>query len=597
MARRYRVRRKVRHEMGAKFNSGASNYSRIRVVTFAFIVLFSIITFRLFTLMVLNNGLYTALAAGSHDIYAELFPERGKIYLEGADNELLPLALNRDKFLVFADTRIYEDPKTPLEVTNALTAFFQYEDERKTALLTQLEKKDDVYEQIEKNIDEETMNRLKDLKLPGIYFSRFPERYYPEGSLAAHVIGFVGKTAEGTDTGRYGIEGYWNETIGGSVGFLEGVRSAKGTWIPLAGRSFEQAVDGANLVLTLDRTVEYEACKLLADAVQKYEAETGSLVIMDPKTGALIAMCSMPDFDPNQYGKVEDIGVYNNISVFEPYEPGSVFKPLIMAGALNEGILTPYDYFHDTGSAEANCTKPIHNANLKSFGDQTMTGVLENSINTGMVYVANKLGKPKLRSYVEKFGFGVKSGIELATENSGTIDSLYQNKSDKVDCYTATASFGQGVTVTPLQLASAFSAVANGGMLMKPYVVKRIEHANGKVEDIRPIEVRSVIDKKTASLISGMMVRVVDYGEGSRGKVPGYYVAGKTGTAQIPGPGGYSEFTNHSFVGFGPADDPKFVVVIRLEKTKLTYASTTAAPLFSSIASYLMTYYHIPPER
>ncbi len=598
MARPHRVRRIARHDAHAiRTVTIDTGKTRIYALKLVFLVLAGAIGFRLFGLMIAQHGFFTALASDSHEIYAELTPERGSIYLENADGKLTPLALNRDKFVVFADTRGYEDPKQPLEVATALAEFFGYDDERKFQVLDQLQKENDGYEQIEKNVDEDTKKRLEELKLPGIYFSRFRERYYPEGTLAASVIGFVGKTESGSAVGRYGVEGYWNELIGGAGGVLEGIRSASGAWIPLAGRSFDAATDGANVVLTLDRTLEFEICERLKNAVSTYEAQSGSLVIMDPMTGAILVMCSVPDFDPNEYNKVKEISAFNNLSIFEPYEPGSVFKPITMAAALDTGVVKPDDYFYDSGSVEAGCKKPIQNADNRSYKDQDMSGILEHSINTGVVFVVNKLGKENFRSYVERFGFGTKTGIELDTETAGTIASLSQNKGDKVDCYTATASFGQGITVTPMQMVTAFSALANGGKLMKPYIVKRIEYANGKVETTRPMEIRQVVSKHTADTVAAMMVRVVDYSEGKRGQVPGYYIAGKTGTAQIAGPGGYTAETNHSFIGFGPVDNPKFVTLIRLEKPQRSYANITAAPLFADITSYLLSYYHVPPER
>jgi len=599
MPRRYRVTRTTRHELGASSLGAKKSHShwRVRIVGLGFVLVLLIIIARIFSLMVSNHHVYTALASGTHEIYAQLFPERGIIYLENREGDRFPLALNQDKFLVYADTRGYHDSHTPVEVADALTEFFGYTPERREVILAQLQKENDPYEQIERSVDRETRDKLLELQLPGVHFITFRERYYPEGMFASHILGFVGKTESGENIGRYGLEGYWNKEISGTSGFLEGVRSAKGAWIPLAGRSLERAENGVNMVLTIDRTIQYEACAQLRRSVELYEAESGALVIMDPKTGSITAMCSVPEFDPNQYNRVASVRAYNNLTIFEPYEPGSVFKPIAIAAAINEEIMTPYDYFYDSGSVDANCLRPIRNADLRAYGDQTITGVLENSINTGMVHVVQALGKQAFRSYVEQFGFGVKTGIELDTESSGTVESLYRNRADRVDCYTATASFGQGITATPLQLASAFSAIANGGMLMKPYIVKRIEHVNGKVDDIQPIEIRRVLDKRAASLVSGMMVRVIDNGQATLAKVPGYYVAGKTGTAQIAGPGGYTSETNHSFVGFGPVDDPRFVMVIRLEKPRVAYSSTTAAPTFGTIAKYLMSYYHIPTER
>src|SRR3989338_5283015 len=313
------------------------------------------------------------------------------------------------------------------------------------------------------------------------------------------------------------------------------------------------------------------ACEKLAGAAKEYQASSGALVILEPKTGAIRALCSWPDFDPNNYNQVDAIEVYNNTAVFTPYEPGSIFKPITMAAAINEGAVTPETVFHDSGSAEARCRKPIKNAAEKSYGNQTMVGVMENSINTGLVFVIKKLGKNKFIDYVERFGFGVKEGVE-------------------VDCYAATAAFGQGITATPLQMATAIGVIANGGKLIKPYVVSEVRYSDGRVERTKPVEIRSVLTARAASLVAGMMVSVVDNGQAKSARVPGYYVAGKTGTAQIPGPGGYTEDTNHSFVGFAPIDDPKFVMVVKFEKPARKYADSTAAPTFAAIAKFALEY-------
>lgn len=571
---------------------------RFNLAIFVFILAFVIVFFRLFTLMVLQHDFYKALASGSQDMYENLFPKRGEIFLRSENgDDLFPLAINRDFYTVYSDDRQITSNEMAEDILDKLSEVFEFDDERKVKVLAQLEKEGDPYEPIEQKVDEETVSKIKAMGLTGIGFSRFPQRYYPEGSLAAQVIGFLGKDDGGSDVGRYGLEGYWQQELAGSGGFLEGAKSAQGSWIPLAGRALKPAEDGVDLVLTIDRTLQFEACKILEEQKTLYEAETASLIIMDPFSGAIKVMCSSPSFDPNNYGEAESVEAFNNQSIFTPYEPGSVFKPIVMSAALNEDLVTPETTFVDTGSVDVNCQKPIFNANLKSYGLQSMTGVLVNSINTGMVFVANKLGKDRLKDYINAYGFGVKTGIELDTEAAGTIDSLYQNKGDKVDCYTATASFGQGVTVTPLQLVNAYATIANGGKMMRPYIVEKVIHSNGKEDVTKPREIKTILDKRTASLLSGMLVRVVDDGEGSLAKVPGYYVAGKTGTAQIAGKGGYTDDLNHTFVGFGPVDDPKFVIIIKFGKPKLVYASTTAARTFSKIAQFIMQYYHIPPSR
>ncbi|OGH66392.1 MAG: hypothetical protein A3J66_02935 [Candidatus Magasanikbacteria bacterium RIFCSPHIGHO2_02_FULL_47_14] len=571
---------------------------RIRAAGIVLFLLGSLIIIRLFLLMILNHSFYTQIAAGSQELYEQLYPKRGSIFIQDTrSGEEFPLAINRDLFVVYADTRKIDDEKVAEDIVEKLAATFQYDDEKKLKVYTQLLKKDDPYEPIEQNVTEEVVESIKAQGLPGVGFVRRPYRFYPEGRLGAHLVGFVGKDEDGNDIGRYGVEGYWNNDLAGKAGFFEGAKSAGGGWIPLAGRVFEPAYDGADLVLTVDRTLQFYACDKLRQKAEEYGATSAALILMDPQTGAILATCSVPDFDPNTYNKVDSGEVYNNTAIFTPYEPGSVFKPLTMAAALNENLVGPQSPFYDKGYADGICTKPIRNALDKTYQTQTMTGVLENSINTGMVYVAQQLGKERFRHYVEEFGFGVKEGIELETESAGTIDSLSLNKGDAVDCYAATGSFGQGLTVTPLQMVTSFAALANGGKLMRPFVVSEVRYSDGKVTRTNPKVIDEVISPRASALISGMLVSVVDNGHAKSAGVKGYYIAGKTGTAQIAGPGGYSEETNHTFVGFGPVDNPKFVGLVKFEKPRRAFADSTAAPLFGDIAQFTLKYYGIPPTR
>lgn len=558
----------------------------------------ALIVIRLFILMVLQHNLYVALAANSQEFFSQLSPERGSIYLQDSrSGEEYPAAINRDFFIVFADTREIKDDKTAENVAIKLTEVFAYSAEDKLELYYKLNKRDDPYEPIEQKVDEEVMERIQALALPGIGFVRRPERYYPENNLAAQVLGFYGQTDDGQGVGRYGVEGFWNRELVGSGGFLSGERSAAGRIVSLVGGAFKPPENGADILLSIDRTLQFKACERLRQGLVDYKASGASLIIMDPMSGAIRAMCGLPDFNPNTYNEVSSVSIYNNSAIFTPYEPGSVFKPIVMAAALNEGVVRAETEFFDTGSVEAGCKKPIKNAGNKTYEKQSMVGVLENSINTGMVYVAEKLGRRKLVDYVEAFGFGIKEGLELDSEAPGNIESLYKNENKEFDCYTATASFGQGISATPIQLVTAFGVLANGGSLIKPYIVEEVRYADGRVEKAKPKEIRKVIDKKTASIIGGMLVNVVDNGHAKAARVKGYYVAGKTGTAQIAGPGGYTEDTNHSFVGYAPIDDPRFVMIIKFEKPAAVYSESTAVPVFGDIAEFALQYYQVPPAR
>lgn len=578
---------------------------RLRSATWLMLAVGAIIIVRLFVLMVLEHDGYAALAVGTQESTAKLVPRRGEIYVQDSrTNEEYPVAINRDVFLVYADTREFVNQKTDdfdelgLKTTlDALREQFKYTPEREAEVRGILMKRTDPYEPLEQKVDPSIVDALKALKLKSLHYVRQEQRYYPEHTLAASVLGFVGKKDDGAVVGRYGIEGYWEKELAGAGGFLAGVRSAKGAWIPQAGRLFQPARDGADLVLTIDRALQYRACERLRAGLVEYGATSASLVIMQPQTGAILTMCSLPDFDPNNYGKVESAADYNNSAIFTSYEPGSIFKPIAMASALDAGLVGPETPFHDTGRRDGLCSQPIQNAGNKSHGDQTMTGVLLNSINTGMVYVAELLGKERFAGYVEKFGFGTKTGVTLDTESSGTTESLRKNKGNKLDCYTANASFGQGLTVTPLQMVTAFSAIANGGRTVSPYIVKETRYSDGRVERTRPREGQEILSKRATQLLGGMLVKTVDNGYSGRARVPGYFVAGKSGTAEIAEQGGYSKTYNHSFIGYAPIDNPRFVMLVKYEKPQRAYAESTAAPVFGELAKFILEYYQVPPER
>ena len=264
--------------------------------------------------------------------------------------------------------------------------------------------------------------------------------------MSGHVLGFLGTNEDGSLSGKYGVEGYFDEMITGTQGYLLSERDIAGRLIAMGDREYEPAMDGADIVLTLDRTIQYKVCSSLQEAVAKHGADGGSVIIVQPSTGKILAMCGAPDFDSNDYGNVESINVFNNPAIFDAYEPGSVFKPLTMAAAIDAGAVTPTTTFTDTGSVLVDgWPKPIGNAEGKVYGTVDMTKVLEDSINTGMIYSMRAMGMETFVQYVKAFGFGQYTGIELETENAGTIDSLDIG----AEIYAATASFGQGITVTP----------------------------------------------------------------------------------------------------------------------------------------------------
>jgi cell division protein FtsI/penicillin-binding protein 2 len=352
--------------------------------------------------------------------------------------------------------------------------------------------------------------------------------------------------------------------------------------------------DGSNLALSLDRSVQFLAEQKLKDAIVRYGALGGMVGIMDPKTGGIVAMASFPSFSPQKYWEYDE-SLYTNPFITNTYEPGSTIKPIIMASALDSGLITPQTKCNICGGPVAVSGYDLHTWNDKYYKDTNMIEVIQHSDNTGMVFVALRLGVDKMISYLTRFGIGELTDIDLQGEIAPTL----KPRSAWYDVDLATTGFGQGISVTPIELLTAFSAVANEGKIMQPHVVKAFENSNGKTLQI-PIKVKgSPISAKTAKVMTEILVNAVEKGEAQWTKLKGYRIAGKTGTASIPVAGHYDpKNTITSFIGFAPAEKPKFVMLVILDKPRASvYAAETAAPIFFDIAKELLSYYGIPPSE
>lgn len=568
--------------------------SRLKFLRYGFIFAGLVIVGQLFRIQVLSHAFYEALASGQHDIFQELFPERGKIYSrDTVTGEEYVLATNQKLALVFAEPFRLKDPKGTVE---KLAGILEWEDEERVVFEEKLSDTSRRYVPLRSRVPDDKRLEIEALDIEGIRFTEESHRFYPEKSSGAQLLGFLGVAEDGGRVGRYGLEGYFEELLAGSQGFLESERDSGGRLIVLSDHSIEEAVDGSDIVLTVDRTIQHIVCGKLQSWVELHQAERGSVVVLNPKTGAVLAVCNAPAFDPNEYNLVESIDVYNNTAIFEAYEPGSVFKAITMAAGLDTQKVTPDTPFEDTGEVKIGPYK-IRNSDLKAHGDVTMTDVITESLNTGMVEVASRLGSGTFLKYVKDFGFGQRTGIELQTELPGNIESLAK----RGDIWSATGSFGQGITVTLMQLAAAYGAIANEGVLMKPHIISEIRPDGGEPEVRSPKKVRRVISDRASKLLTGMLVSVVERGHGKRAGVEGYWIAGKTGTAQIArkdAVGYEQEDTIGSFIGFGPIDDPRFVIGVRIDRPQtVRFAESSAAPLFGEIADFLVDYYKIPPSR
>lgn len=439
----------------------------------------------------------------------------------------------------------------------------------------------------------------KELKIEGIAFYMKSHRFYPENNLAANIVGFVAETENG-QSGRYGLEEFFNLELTGVSGYLKGERGGANTMI-VNDREYVKERAGSDLILTMDRGVQHQACKALEAAISKHQAQGGTVIAVHAKTGAILAICSWPSFDPNNYRDVSDISVYNNPAILYQYEPGSVFKVITMAAAINEKKVNPSTTYYDEGQMMiSGWPKPIRNSDFSTKGAHgvvNMNYVLENSLNTGAIFAMNQIGPEVFANYVKNFGFGEKTGIELGSESPGNIDNLLRKKVREIDA--ATASFGQGIAVTSLQMLMSYQALANDGVLMKPYIVQSIKHSDNRVEEIKAQAVKQVVSPQTANTMLAMMVNVVQNGHAKAAQIPGYYVGGKTGTAQVAIAGGYSKDTYiHTFIGVAPIDNPQIVMLTRLDAPKgVRFAESTVVPLWREIADFMMKYYQVPKSK
>ena len=508
------------------------------------------------------------------------------------------LAASTEAWLVFANTReLNEDASL---IADKLALLFVEDLSDKEELLKEagrikdlLNKKNLVWVSIKQKVDSETKEKIEGLKIKGIGFERQEGRFYPEASVAAHLLGFVGKNRDGGDQGYFGLEGYFDVVLSGKPGFLMREKDAAG--LPIAaGKSRESAaISGVNLLTHIDKGIELNLDYKLREGIEMYGASGGTAIVMDPKTGGVIAMSSYPSYDPKKYYDFGD-KFFLNPAISMSFEPGSVFKILVMASALDAEVVKP-DTKCDICSGPVKIDKyTIQTWNREYRPDSEMTDIIVNSDNVGMVYVGQKLGIERMYDYLTSFGIGETTGIDL----QGEMSPAMRKKENWGLIDLATSSFGQGIAVTPIQMIRGVATIANKGVLVTPQVVDKIIGEDWE-EDIEPVTGKRVISTKAAQEITSMMAEAALRGESKWINVGGFRVAGKTGTAQIPIAGHYdSEKTIASFVGFAPFEDPKFVMLVTLhEPTSSPWASETAAPLWYSIAKDLFVYFGIQPNN
>lgn len=508
---------------------------------------------------------------GYHEYVVVEQPERGVIY----DRHGVVLAANT------ADYQIGINPNAVTEPEELATALAPILQEQRYQLLARLQSPRP-YVLLEGRVDPQMAETLRALPYDGLQIEPMPRRFYPQGQLMCHILGYV--DFEGT--GGSGLEGYYQRELAGEA--ASGVVNLS----PLAVQQSASPREGADLVLTIDRTVQALVERHLIEALQTYEATSGSIIVMDPRTGAVLAMASHPCYDPFYFFRADDY-LLPNPAVNQQFEPGSVMKLVTMAAALDSGTVTPQTTYTDTGELFVGGHRTV-NWDRAAYGEVDMTTLLANSLNVGAATLAVWMGPDTFYDYMQRFGFGRPTGIDLLGEANGLMP--LPGDAQWIESYLATNSYGQALAVTPIQMAAAVSALANEGKLMQPYIVQEIHGPTGTYAH-EPTVVSQPISADTARQLTAMSVTAVAR-ETQAALVPGYTIAGKTGTAQIPENGIYSpDDTITTFAGWLPADNPELLVYVKLDRPQTSpWGSQTAAPVFSKLVRELVVLLGIPPD-
>ncbi len=564
---------------------------RIGVVLLVWLVLSLIVIGRAFYIQVVEHASYVSTADKQYISKVPLNFDRGTIYFSRYKGAVVPAAQLRTTYRIAID---------PSQITNSealYTKLSQVISLSKEEFMLKATKENDPYEEIAKDISQDDVTILKTKKLQGVSYIKDNKRSYPQDNVGAKVIGFVG--SDGVHVrGQYGLEKYYDDVLTRHSSdvtvnfFAELFTDIKKTVVS------NQDTQEGDIILTIDAEAQRALHQTLVETKDTWKSDTIGGIIMDPKTGRIIAMDALPSYDPNEFTEVKDRNVFQNQNVSGVYEMGSIIKPITMASALDAGVIdeqkTVYD---DKGFRELNGYK-VKNYDGKARGPNThMQAILDQSLNIGIVFLVEQLGTKRFQSYFKKFGIGTETGIDLPTEASG----LTKNLDSPVLVDSATAGFGQGIAITPIQTIRALAALGNHGVLVSPHVVDSIVYQNGDVKKMTTDDGEQVITPQSSEIISRMLVHVVDVALlHGKYKMDHYAIAAKTGTAQMVngGKGYYEDRYLHSFFGYFPAYDPKYIIFLFHTYPKgAEYASATLTDPFFKLVKFLISYYEIPPDR
>ena len=546
--------------------------TRQYLIFFLLITLLFALLARLFYLQIFRFDKFSRMASEQHNKVSKVLPRRGTIF----DRYMDPLATNLEVASICANPRVIRDKETTAAILSDVLGV------DKTVLLNKISR-DKAFVWIKRKVDDEVKDEVVKKNLRGVYFVVESKRNYSNDNMASHVLGFVGIDNEGLE----GLELLFNEKLRGKPGWRHLVRDARQRTVLLNEEESIPPLNGYNLVLTIDSVIQYITEEELKVMVDKFHPSVATAIVMDPFTGRVLALANYPDYDLNKFYETPRKHM-KNIAVADVYEPGSVFKIVTASAALNEGLISVDDEIYCENGEYRVGGRILHD--FHPYGDLTFTNVISKSSNIGTVKVAQKLGEKRVHEYVRKFGFGEKTGIDLPGEVGGIVRPVsIWSRSD-----ISTIPIGQGVAVTPLQLASAISVVANGGYLVKPYIVEGVTTwEGGKYKQFSPEMKRRVLSEETSDKMKKILHEVVNSGTGRRVKSKKYKMCGKTGTAQMVNPEGgyYPNKYNATFIGFAPMEDPVIAIVVTARGPHPIYfGGSVAGPTFKKIAERTLEY-------
>ncbi len=564
--------------------------SRTKILFLGILLFAAILVFKLFLIQIVHSNSYSDRADRQYSTPVSDIFERGTIYFTRKDGGLVSAAMQITGFKVAIVPAKIIDPEDVYKKLSELITLNHDE------FLVKAGKKNDPYEEIANHLSKEQVDAISILKIPGLFIYKEKWRFYPGGALASHTLGFVGYQGDELG-GRYGLERQYESTLARGkdnpyINFFAEVFSN------INNALFKNKVRSGNIVTTIEPTVQGFLEKKLGEVKEKYQIDAIGGIIMNPADGSIYALSILPDFNPNDFSKIKETSTFSNPFVENVLEFGSVVKPLVMAAALDARVVTPETTYTDKGSVVVE-KKEIFNFDKKARGVVNMQEVLNQSLNTGMVFVEQKLGKERLREYLLSFGIKNKTGIDLPNETSGLVSNIL-NSPREIEY--ANAAFGQGIALTPIEMVRALASLGNGGNLVVPHIVDKIKYDDGgELKMIYP-SVRAKITQQSATEITSMLVTVMDKAlKGGLAKFEHYSVAIKTGTAQVAdniNKKYYTDRYTHSFVGYFPAYDPKFIVFLYAINPKgVPYAAQTWADPFLEITKFIINYYEMPPDR